>query len=162
MGLTEKIFCAMTEYENSPKRIQHFVKVWAFARMIGLAEQLDEREQLILEIAALTHDIGIKPALVKYGSSAGKYQEEEGPYEAERLLSRFTKDRQLIDRVRYLIGHHHTYDCVDGTDYRILVEADFLVNAYEDKLSTESIKNAYESIFKTKEGRRILEEAYLK
>mgnify|MGYP000340972515 FL=1 len=34
----------------------------------------------------------------------------------------------MTERVAYLIGHHHTYDKIEGMDYQILVEADFLVN----------------------------------
>ena len=36
--------------------------------------------------------------------------------------------RRVTERVAYLIGHHHTYDKIEGMDYQILVEADFLVN----------------------------------
>lgn len=38
---------------GDPKRIQHLIKVHYFARMIGLAEHVDEATQLILEAAAL-------------------------------------------------------------------------------------------------------------
>lgn len=61
----------------------------------------------------------------------------------------------MIDRVCYLVGHHHTYDHIDGSDYRILVEADFLVNLYEDGVSEETVKNAYDKIFRTEAGRRM-------
>jgi len=40
-----------------------------------------------------------------------------------------------------LIGNHHTYDKIDGIDFQILVEADFLVNIYEDEINKESIKS---------------------
>ncbi|MCD7777460.1 MAG: HD domain-containing protein [Clostridiales bacterium] len=162
MNLIQSIFIKMTEYEDSPKRINHFLKVWGYASFIGKAEGLSERQQLILEAAALTHDIGIKPSLVKYNSSAGKYQEEEGPAEAEKLLLSLGADRELKDRVCYLVGHHHTYDSIDGADYQILVEADFLVNAYEDGLSKEAVKTFGDRIFKTETGKKILYETYLK
>ena len=45
---------------GDPKRIQHLIKVHYFARMIGLAEHVDEATQLILEAAAIVHDIGIR------------------------------------------------------------------------------------------------------
>ena len=57
--LTEKM---IEYYTGDPKRIQHFIKVHAFSRYIGLREQLPEQEQFLLECAALVHDIGIKPA----------------------------------------------------------------------------------------------------
>ena len=61
----------------------------------------------------------------KYNSSNGKYQEELGPAEAIKLLNRLNYDEALIERVAYLVGHHHTYSEIDGLDYQILVEAEF-------------------------------------
>ena len=43
------------------------------------------------------------------------------------------------------------------TDYRILLEADFLVNAFEDNASIESIQHAKESFFETETGKHILD-----
>lgn len=65
------------------------------------------------------------------------------------------------ERVQYLIAHHHTYDNIDGIDYQILVEADFLVNIMEDSLSKEAALNAYHSIFKTECGKKICKETFL-
>ena len=61
-------------YSGDPKRIQHFTKVHSYAKLIGEREQLSPEELYILEAAAYTHDIGIKPAEEKYGSSDGKLQ----------------------------------------------------------------------------------------
>ncbi len=144
-------------YRNDPRRINHFIKVHAFAKEIGELEGLDGETLFILEAAAYVHDIGIKNSEQKYGSSAGKYQELEGPAEAEKLLSQLGFDKRVINRVSYLVGHHHTYDKVDGEDYRILIEADFIVNAYEDCMSKESVENVRSKIFKTKSGTEILD-----
>lgn len=145
----------MKYYTGDPKRIQHFIKVYQFAKMIGEMEGLPEEEQHILETAAIVHDIGIKPAEEKYGSCGGKLQEQEGPDVAEKMLQRLGYEPKVIDRVCYLVGHHHTYDQIDGSDYRILVEADFLVNLYEDSVSKDAVKNAYDKIFRTETGRRV-------
>lgn len=145
----------MKYYTGDPKRIQHFIKVHQFAKMIGEMEGLPEEEQHILETAAIVHDIGIKPAEEKYGSCGGKLQEQEGPAVAEEMLQRLDYGPEVIHRVCYLVGHHHTYDQIDGSDYRILVEADFLVNLYEDGVSKDAVKNAYDKIFQTETGRRM-------
>ena len=58
----------------------------------------------------------------------------------------------VIDRVCYLIGHHHTYSNIVGLDYQILVEADFLVNLYEDHADKQAIQTAIDRIFITKSG----------
>ena len=155
------ILNAMIAYDRGdPKRIQHFLKVHAFARLIGLGEGLDPDTQFTLEAAALVHDIGIHKAEAVHGSSSGKYQEELGPAEAESLLTPLGLPRQVIQRVMYLVGHHHTYTNMDGIDYQILVEADFLVNLYEDHEPPAARKRAYEVIFRTETGKRLCKQLY--
>lgn len=142
-------------YKGDAARIQHTLKVHSFAKLIGEEEQLESQCLFILEAAALTHDIGIKPAEEKYGSCNGKYQEELGPAYAEDMLKGLGFHDNAIARVSYLVGHHHTYDGVDGIDYRVLLEADFLVNLYEDHASKEAVQAAIENIFRTETGIRI-------
>ncbi|NCB24220.1 MAG: HD domain-containing protein, partial [Bacteroidia bacterium] len=131
-----------------------------FAKAIGEAEGLGDGTHQILEIAALTHDIGIKNSEKKYNSSAGNYQQIEGPPEAKKLLEELDVDEAVIDRVCWLIAHHHTYADIQGIDYQILVEADFLVNAYEDNMSHEVIENVRDKVFKTKAANKLLNELY--
>lgn len=151
--LTEK----MTEYfRGDPKRIQHFIKVHAFAQYIGLREHLPEHEQFVLECAALVHDIGIKPAEAQYGECGGKLQERLGPPEAEKLLTGLEFDPADIGRICYMIAHHHTYDNIVGIDLQILIEADFVVNLYEDGASMNAVLSAYQKIFRTESGKALL------
>lgn len=144
-------------YEGDPKRIQHFMKVYEFSKLIGECEQLDENTQFTLETAAIVHDIGIKAAERKFNSTSGKLQEQEGPALARDLLLSIGYKIETIDRVCYLVGNHHTYTDIIGMDYQILVEADFLVNLYEDHVSLEAVRSAYEKIFVTKTGKELCE-----
>ena len=121
------------------------------------AENLEEEVQFILECAALVHDIGIKPAEAKYGKSDGKFQEQEGPAEAEKMMRVLGFEEAVIERVSYLVGHHHTYTNINGMDYQILVEADFLVNYFENGSSADTIQKSVEKIFKTKTGKEMAE-----
>jgi len=148
-------------YAKDPRRVNHFLKVFSFAKSIGELEKLNEDTQNILEVAAITHDIGIKISEEKYSSSAGNYQEIEGPPVAREMLSKFKFDDKIIDRVCFLIGHHHTYNKMDGIDYQILIEADFLVNIYEDEIKIPQIKTIKEKYFKTKSGTEFLINLYL-
>ena len=147
-------------YTGDAKRVQHFLKVYDFARLIGKSENLPEEIQFLLEITAIVHDIGIKVSEEKYQSSAGTYQEKEGPAIAKPMLLSVGYPEAVIERVCYLIGHHHTYTDIDGLDYQILVEADFLVNIYEDGISQQAIQRIEEKIFKTKTGMHLLETMY--
>lgn len=157
----EPILRAMIAYDKGDAmRIHHLLKVHSFARLIGLGEQLDAATQFLLETAAVVHDIGIHKAEEVYGCSRGPYQEELGPAEAEALLTPLGLERSVIDRVMYLVGHHHTYSDIDGMDYQILVEADFLVNIYEDHVTPEAAKYAYTHIFRTETGKQLYRDLY--
>ena len=161
MSSKGQIISAMIGYfAGDIRRINHFLKVYGFAKTIGELEALDEKTQTVLEIAALTHDIGIKNSEMKYNSCAGNYQQIEGPPEAKKLLQGLAIDPLVIDRVCWLIAHHHTYIDIQGMDYQILVEADFLVNFYEDNVSSDAICSVSEKIFKTTSGKTILKETY--
>ncbi|GHU94955.1 HD family phosphohydrolase [Clostridia bacterium] len=152
----------MSEYESGvPHRVQHFLKVYGFAKTIGELEGLPSDVQFILETAAIVHDIGIKPSIEKYGSSAGKYQEQEGGTVAKAMLVQLGFDATVIDRICFLVRHHHTYTDVDGLDYQILLEADFLVNMLEEKMTQPTIRSAYDKVFKTEAGKQLCRYQYL-
>lgn len=152
-----KITNAMISYySGDSKRINHFLKVYSFAKAIGEMEGLDANTQQILEVAALTHDIGIKPSEAKYGCCPGKYQEREGPPVAKKMLEELGCEPALVGRVCWLIAHHHTYSNIDGMDYQILVEADFLVNAIEDRMKEPEIRKVCDGIFRTATGKQFL------
>ena len=154
---------AMIDYLNGNlHEVEHLLKVYGYAKAIGELEGLDARTQEILEIAAVVHDIGIPKAIEKYGSDAGPYQEELGPAEARKLLTDIACDEALIDRVCVLVGRHHTYTDVDGLDCRILLEADYLVNAAFNHHGEKAILAAKESFFRTQTGIRFLQTCLLK
>lgn len=160
--LNEKLIIEMVKFDcGDPKRIQHFTKVYEYAHTIGMLEKLDAETLKILEIASIMHDIGIRPSEEKYGRCDGKLQEREGPAYAREMMQSFPEiSPEEAERVCFLIGHHHTYTGVDGLDWQILLEADFLVNAYEDGLSKESIKTFREKVFRTKTGTELLDIMY--
>ena len=159
MTPTQTLALAMIDYNNgNPKRIQHTTKVHAYASMIGRIEGLDEETLFILESAALVHDIGIRASEQKYGHQNGKLQEQEGPAVAREMLTRIGgySERQ-IERICWLVGHHHTYHVCEDLDYQILIEADFIVNLYEDNESPHAIRAVRKNIFRTGSGTKMLE-----
>jgi uncharacterized protein len=161
MNKNYDLIMRMMDYDDkNPHRIQHFLKVYEFATLIGEGEQVSDRLMHILQTAAIMHDIGIKPSMEKYGDDSGKHQEEEGPAPAREILESMDYESAVIDRVCYLIGHHHTYTDVDGVDYQILIEADFLVNMHESFMDAPACKSVYERIFRTTTGKRICRKMY--
>lgn len=160
--ILNNLISEMIEYEKgNPRRVQHFLKVHAFSKIIAELEGLDERTRNILEIAAVLHDIGIKPSVKKYDSSAGNYQEIEGPPVARSLLKKYHVSDEIMERVSFLIANHHTYGSIQAIDYQVLIEADFLVNIYEDGMKRSQIESIRDRLFKTKTGIRFLETMFL-
>ena len=159
MTKIDELALAMIDYNNGdPKRIQHTTKVHAYASLIGKCEGLDNEMLFILESAALVHDIGIRASERKYGHQNGKLQEQEGPAVARDLLMRIGGySEQQIERICWLIAHHHTYHVCEEIDYQILIEADFLVNLYEDNESMNAMRAVHRNIFRTESGTRMLE-----
>ena len=154
---TFSIMNRMTDFfRGRPKQIQHFLKVSSFCEAIAIGEMLDGALRQRLVIAGLVHDIGIRVADEKYGSHEGPLQEQEGPAAARPLLEQSGCSPEEVDRLCWLIAHHHTYNNITEKDHQILVEADFLVNAYEDGLSKDSIRVMRDKIFRTATGTVLL------
>lgn len=155
------IMMKMIDYSDGNLHdIQHFLKVYGYTRTIGLQEGLDDHTQEILEIGAILHDIACPLCREKYGNTNGKHQEEEGKILAREFLEKCEVPEDVIDRVVYLVGHHHTLQNIQGLDYQILIEADYLVNADESSFSRENIRSTLEKVFKTRTGIALLKSIY--
>ena len=79
----------------------------------------------------------------------------------EAFLNELSVGTLDVERVKWLVVHHHTYTNVSGMDYQILLEADFLVNAGESGYSKKSIENFCNKIFRTTTGTHLLKSMYL-
>ena len=141
-------------YQGNLHDINHFLKVWAFAKTIGEQEGLDDQTQLTLELAAVVHDIACPLCRQKYGNANGKYQELESPPLVEDFFAGMPVERDMAERISWLVAHHHTYTRVDGLD--------FLVNADEGGLARAAIENMRQSVFRTGAGVRLLDSIYLR
>lgn len=162
MNKISNLILEMVNFDaGEPELIQHLIKVYQFAQLIGSMENISHYDMEVLEAAAVVHDIGIKVSMDKYGKSNGKLQEQEGPAFAEQLLNKLEFSQRTIERVSYLVAHHHTYSNIHGVDYQILVEADFLVNLYENGEDKKTIETAYNKIFKTESGRKLCRQIFM-
>ena len=136
--------------------IDHLIRVWTYAKTIGELEKLDAETQFILEVAAITHDIACPLCREKYGNTNGKKQEEEGVPMVRNFLADTELNPEQINRVAFLVGHHHTFSGIDSSDWQILVEADYIANASENGYSDDNVRNFMNRIMKTESGKRIL------
>jgi len=153
---------SMTDYFQGEKYSRHTLKVLAAAEKIADAEKIPAgflRESAVL--GCIFHDIGIPEAQKKHGSIDGPYQEKEGPSVARRLMADLAVRADILERVCYLVGFHHTKDRVDGLDFQLLWEADFIVNVEEKNLrfTREDIGAAIRANTATEMGARLAREA---
>lgn len=158
--IPEAIRKMISFYEGNLHDIEHFLKVWAYAKTIGELEQLDAYTQETLELTAVVHDISCPLCRKKYGSAEGAYQEAESIPLVREFLAEFNLPEEQLDRICYIVSHHHTTSNVDGLDYQFLLEADFLVNASEGKMRTQVILDVYNSVFKSNSGKKLLADVY--
>lgn len=145
-----EIMARMIDFsEGNIHDIDHVIRVWTYAKTIGELEGLDADTQYILEVAAITHDIACSLCREKYGNTNGKHQEVEGAVMVRDFLRDTGLTERQVERVAFLVGHHHTLIGIDGMDYQILVEADYIANASENGYSRQNVENFMAKIMGT-------------
>jgi HD superfamily phosphodiesterase len=151
--LKDKLVAEMKDYFGEDRRrISHALRVTSFAEEILLEEEGDED---IVIAAAILHDIGIPVAEKKYGSSAGHYQEIEGPIVAREILRRHGYEEPFIEHVCEIIGKHHSPRRINTINFRIVYDADLLVNLggkFQNR-PEKGISERIDRIFLTETGR---------
>jgi len=142
------------------KRIDHAKQVMNFAEELLRFEKAD---WIIVVPASILHDVGIKVAEEKYGSTADYYQEKEGPAVAERILSRSGFRREEIDEICTIIANHHSPGKVNTVNFKVLYDADCLVNLKDkaDNMDKARLQETVNNMFLTEAGMRLAEKIYL-
>lgn len=159
--IKQKLIRELEDYfGNDTKRVNHAKNVLNFAEEILKQER---GEWHIVIPAGVLHDIGIKIAEKKYGSSAGHYQEKEGPEIARNILLRIGLKKEEIAEICEIIAHHHSPGKVDTLNFRILYDADCLVNL-KDEIDTgdrAKLREIIDKVFLTTTGKEIAQRIYL-
>jgi HD superfamily phosphohydrolase YqeK/DNA-directed RNA polymerase subunit RPC12/RpoP len=149
-------------FKQDFKRIGHATKVARHAEEIAREEKGDVA---IVLIAAYLHDIGIKEAEARYQSTEAKYQEELGPPIAREILTGLGATLGLIEEVCDIIGHHHHPRPEETANFKIVYDADMIVNLEENqqgqKIPREKLEAMIEKNFLTAAGRKLARKALL-
>jgi len=142
------------------KRIEHALNVTQYARLL-LDEERGNPEVVIP--AAILHDIGIPEAERKYGSSAGPYQEREGPPIARKVLEKLGCAERILEEVLSIIAHHHSPGKIDTSNFKILYDADWLVNLSDeyDCQNKQKLSRIINRIFLTDSGKKMARKIFL-
>ena len=134
--LIERVHMEMRKYFGEDhRRIDHAAAVARHAREILATYDKPEDEGLnpaVVLITAYLHDIGIKNAEEKFGSSSPKYQHQEGPPVARAMLEEMQANPGLTDEVCDIISHHHTPRGDDSINFKAVYDADLIVNLREN------------------------------
>ena len=119
------VIAKMIAYSDGNKHdIAHFLKVYTYARMIGEMENLTERKQETLEIAAVIHDIACPVCRVKYGNTNGSNQEKESP----ELVEKFLKDVEIDDEMKERVKKHKESRPQNWKTYEIYKDIYTIIN----------------------------------
>lgn len=125
--MKQKLIKEIQEYFGSDiKRINHALKVLNSAEALLKNKKADSN---IVTAASILHDVGIKIAEEKYGSSAGCYQEKEGPAVARRILEKLNFNERDIKEICDIIAHHHSPGKIKSKNFDIVYKADCMVNS---------------------------------
>jgi putative nucleotidyltransferase with HDIG domain len=150
-------------FAETPGMIDHTHTVLRHAMDIHLEEGGDPA---VVRASAILHDIGIPRAREVHGSSAGPYQEIEGPPIAWEILTRHGFPPAQIDLVSGIVANHHSDRdprVVTTIEFQILWDADWLVNfpGRHRNATIDEKALAIEEIFKTERGRDLARQTFL-
>lgn len=157
----ESLMTAMeTYFGEDTRRINHARRVTEYVEKLLETESGD---YLIVIGAAVLHDIGIHQAEKKYGSTAGKYQELEGPPIARDILTGLGFEQRQTEEICRIIAHHHSPGVINTIDFRILYDADWLVNLKDEYDIRDEVKlnKIIDRLYLTQSGKILARKIYL-
>lgn len=143
-------------YEDGHKRrTEHILKVYGLAKLLGEVESLPTEERIVLQAAAILHDIPIKYCKEHCnGDASQENQRREAPGLVKEFMRRAGYPVQLVPQVLELVEHHHEYHSAHCRLLSLLIEADLLVNCYEESPSPEQLEGIA-PLFRTEAGQRL-------
>ena len=154
---TELLYSALCYEQGHKRRTQHILKVYALAKLLGEKEEFSEEEREILQAAAILHDIAIRYCKEHYDGDAGqKNQKKEAPRMVREFLKAAGYSLSVIPRVTELVLKHHDYDGPKDRILQVLMEADIIVNCWEEIPDEEKLRK-YRAIFRTPAGTELFE-----
>lgn len=161
MSLVDQLVAAMQhEFGDDQRRITHALHVLEYAEELLRTVQADPR---VVLAAAVLHDIGIQEAERRHGSAAGKYQEIEGPPIARRIMTEIGLDAETITHVCRIVGSHHRAGDIDTPEFRIVWDADWLVNIPDEHADCDAdrLRHLVMKVFRTDAGKHIAKRLFL-
>jgi hypothetical protein len=134
-------------------RIDHAINVLKYAEII--APEVNARLDIVWAAAAF-HDIGIHAAEQKHASTAGRFQELEGPPIARAILAGLGIPQADIDHICDIIANHHSGQ-FDSPEFRCIWDGDWIVNLEDDfkDCGNDFKKKIISRTMKTQTGKKL-------
>ena len=161
--LKDRVAIEMKRYFGQDfKRIGHAADVARYAEQIVKEEK---GNPAVVLCAAYLHDIGIHKAERKHNSTEARYQQREGPPIAGEILTKLGAREEIVDEVCDIIAHHHHPREKETLNFKILYDADFIVNLKESlshkETDRERLSKIVEKTLLTDTGKRLARETLL-
>jgi HD superfamily phosphodiesterase len=147
-------------FGNDLKRINHAKQVMDYAN--ELLKEEDATWHIVIP-AGILHDVGIKIAEEKHGSAVAHYRESEGPAVAGKILLKLGFKKEDIEEICQIIAHHHSPGKIDTQNFKVLYDADWLVNL-KDEVGTKDkakLAMAIDKLFLTNTAKALAAKVYL-
>lgn len=137
------------------RRTQHILKVYALAKLLGEQENLNQDESIILHAAAILHDIAIKYCKEHNdGNASQQNQQKAAPDLVTHFLNQAGYDSCYFEPVLFLVLHHHDYQSINHPLLQLLIEADIMINCYENQWRGDILQK-YLPLFSSETGKEL-------
>ena len=161
--LKDRVAIEMKRYFGQDfRRIGHAALVARYAEQIVKEEGGDPA---VVLCAAYLHDIGLHEAERKYHSAGAEYHQKEGPPIAREILTKLGARGKLVEEVCDIVGHHHLPRDEETPNFKIVYDADLIVNLEEHQkdreIDRERLLEIIEKKIFTRTGKRLARKALL-
>ncbi|WP_288591646.1 HD domain-containing protein [uncultured Victivallis sp.] len=163
--LIDRINWRMMEFYSGEdsRQIAHTQCVHDYTRLLAAKSGVEPHRAMLLEIAAILHDIGCPAAREKYGDSRPPRQEEEGKRICRDWLPEYPElSCADIDYVAEVVGRHHRFSEAKRLEFIPLFEADLIVNLFEGYYPLDRAAELKEKLVTSVAGRELFDLLFLK
>jgi len=163
-NMVDQIRRQMIDYYagKDTSQIAHTLCVHEYTRTLAVQEQYDPRQIILLEIAALLHDVGCPISKELYGNSLPVNQEREGAKITSEWLGKYGElSEEEVKWITDTVGAHHQFAKARELGFETLFEADLIVNLFEGYYKKENARTYFDKLVTTSAGRGLFTTLFL-
>ena len=143
-------------FGKDSKDLAHALNVLKYVQLLLPEVAPDDWARFRAEAAALVHDITCPLCREVYGECTGEQQERESLYVLSLFFDCLDLPPLQVERIIWMVSHHHTPEASDEPDFRLLIEADLLANLQEQNIDLFDLRQLAVRTMRTKTGQEEL------